>query len=561
MAPSNYGDAGLILRCREVHFVAKMTGGQALVRSLKQYDIDTIFGLPGVQLDNTFDALYDEQDAIKVLHTRHEQACAYMAFGYAASTGKVGTCLVVPGPGLLNATAALSTAYACNAPVLTLSGQIQSDLIEKGLGMLHEIPNQLQMIRSVTKWAARADHPSEVPGLIREAFKQLQTGRIRPVEFEMAPDIMGLEADVELLDPVWGYPDPEPDPDAITAAADLLANAKNPVIFTGGGALDAGEALLNVAEILQAPVVQSSSGRGAVSDHHYLAQNMVGGQELWKDADVVLAVGTRFTQPLTRWGVPDGIKVIRMDIDPEEIERASVPEIGIVTGAKTGLTQLANALASTAGKKSSRKDELSALKEKVDDMLFEVQPQASYAEVLRQELPEDGVLVSEMTQMGYFSSVGFPVYNPRTFVNAGYQGTLGFGYATALGVQVAHPDKKVISINGDGGFMFTVQELSTAVRHNIPLVAIVFSDGAYGNVRRIQKESYGGRTIASDLLNPDFQKLADAFGVAPFRAESPDALRSAIKEAYDLNGPSLIEVPIGEVPSMNSLLWRTPSAR
>lgn len=538
-----------------------MTGGQALVRSLKQYDIDTIFGLPGVQLDNTFDALYEEQDAIKVLHTRHEQACAYMAFGYAASTGKVGTALVVPGPGLLNATAALSTAYACNAPVLTLSGQIQSDLIEKGLGMLHEIPNQLQMIRSVTKWAARADHPTEVPGLIREAFKQLQTGRIRPVEFEMAPDIMGLEADVELLDPVWGYPDPEPDPDAITAAAELLANAKNPVIFTGGGALDAGEALLNVAEILQAPVVQSSGGRGAVSDHHYLSQNMVGGQELWQNADVVLAVGTRFTQPLTRWGVPDGIKVIRMDIDPEEIERASVPEIGIVTSAKTGLTQLANALASTAGKKESRKDELTALKAKVDDMLFEVQPQASYAEVLRQELPEDGVLVSEMTQMGYFSSVGFPVYNPRTFVNAGYQGTLGFGYATALGVQVAHPDKKVISINGDGGFMFTVQELSTAVRHNIPLVAIVFSDGAYGNVRRIQKESYGGRTIASDLLNPDFQKLADAFGVAPFRAESPDALRSAIKEAYDLNGPSLIEVPIGEVPSMNSLLWRTPPAR
>lgn len=538
-----------------------MTGGQALVRSLKQYDIDTIFGLPGVQLDNTFDALYEEQDAIRVLHTRHEQATAYMAFGYAASTGRVGTCLVVPGPGLLNAAAALSTAYACNAPVLCLSGQIQSDLIEKGLGMLHEIPNQLQMIRSVTKWAARANDPTEVPGLIREAFKQLQTGRIRPVEFEMAPDIMGLQTDVELLDPVTCYPEPEPDPDLITKAAKLLGNANHPVIFVGGGALDAGEELLNLAETLQAPVVMSSSGRGAISDHSYLAQNMVGGQELWPDADVVLAVGTRFSQPLTRWNVDNSVKVIRMDIDPEEIERVSKPEIGIVTGAKTGLGQLANEVASVNGKRESRKDELTALKEKVSDMLFEVQPQASYAEVLREELPEDGVLVSEMTQMGYFSNAGFPVYNPRTFVNAGYQGTLGFGYATALGVQVAHPDKKVLSINGDGGFMFTVQELSTAVRHNIPLVAIVFSDGAYGNVRRIQKESYGGRTIASDLLNPDFQKLADSFGVAPFRAESPDALRSAIKEAYDINGPSLIEVPIGEVPSVNSILRRDPPAR
>lgn len=541
--------------------MAKMTGGQALVRSLKQYEIDTIFGLPGVQLDNTFDALYEEQDSIKVLHTRHEQACAYMAFGYAASTGKVGTCLVVPGPGLLNATAALSTAYACNAPVLTLSGQIQSDLIEKGLGMLHEIPNQLQMIRSVTKWAARANHPTEVPGLIREAFKQLQTGRIRPVEFEMAPDIMGMEADVELLDPVMCYPEPEPDPDAIKAAAELLGKAKNPVIFVGGGALDAGEELLNLAETLQAPVVMSSSGRGAVSDKHYLGHNMVGGQELWRDADVVLAVGTRFTQPLTRWGIDDSVKVIRMDIDPEEIERVSKPEVGIVTGAKTGLSQLANDVARVNGKRASRKDEMLALKEKVADMLFEVQPQASYAEVLREELPDDGILVSEMTQMGYFSSVGFPVYNPRTFINSGYQGTLGFGFATALGVQVAHPDKKVISINGDGGFMFTVQELSTAVRHNIPLVTIVFSDGAYGNVRRIQKESYGGRTIASDLLNPNFQKLADSFGVAPFRAESPEALRTAIKEAYDINGPSLIEVPIGEVPGMGSILWRTPAAR
>ena len=538
-----------------------MTGGQAIVRTLKQYDIDTIFGLPGVQLDNIFDALYEEQDAINVLHTRHEQATAYMAFGYAASTGKVGTCLVVPGPGLLNATAALSTAYACNAPVLCLSGQIQSDLIEKGLGMLHEIPNQLQMIRSVTKWAARANDPTEVPGLMREAFKQLHTGRIRPVEFEMAPDIMGLEADVELLDPITSYPDPEPDPDAIKAAAELLANAKNPVIFTGGGALDAGEALLNLAETLQAPVVMSGNGRGAVSDKHYLAQNMVGGQELWVNADVVLAVGTRFTQPLTRWGIDDNVKVIRMDIDPEEIERFSKPEVGIVANAATGLSQLANSVASLGGKRASRKSELEALKEKVDDMLFEVQPQASYAEVLRGELPDDGILVSEMTQMGYFSGSGFPVYNPRSFVTCGYQGTLGFGYATALGVQVAHPDKKVISINGDGGFMFTVQELATAVRHNIPLVAIVFSDGAYGNVRRIQKESYGGRTIASDLLNPDFQKLADAFGVAPFRAESPEALRSAIKEAYDINGPSLIEVPIGEVPSMNNILWRTPPAR
>ncbi len=181
--------------------MAEMTGGQAIVQSLKRYGVDTIFALPGVQLDNIFNALYDEQDSIHVYHTRHEQATAYMAMGYAQSTGKVGVCLVVPGPGLLNTTAALSTAYATNTPVLAISGQINSDMIDKGFGQLHEIPNQLQMIASVTKWASRIDTPGEAPAIVAEAFKQMRTGRPRPVEIEMAPDIMGLVADVELLDP------------------------------------------------------------------------------------------------------------------------------------------------------------------------------------------------------------------------------------------------------------------------------------------------------------------------------------------------------------------------
>src|SRR5690606_12146985 len=212
-----------------------MTGGQAVVQSLKRYGVDTIFALPGVQLDNIFDALYDEQDNIRVYHTRHEQATAYMAMGYAQSTGKVGVCLVVPGPGLLNTTAALSTAYATNTPVLAISGQINSDMIDKGFGQLHEIPNQLQMIASVTKWAARIDSPQEAPGLVREAFRQLRTGRPRPVEIEMAPDIMGLEADVELLPPVHEYETPAGDPDKLEAAAKLLGNAKKPMIFVGSG--------------------------------------------------------------------------------------------------------------------------------------------------------------------------------------------------------------------------------------------------------------------------------------------------------------------------------------
>ncbi len=541
--------------------MAEMTGGQAIVQSLKQYGVDTIFALPGVQLDNIFNALYDEQDNIHVYHTRHEQATAYMAMGYAQSTGKVGVCLVVPGPGLLNTTAALSTAYATNTPVLVISGQINSDMIDKGYGQLHEIPNQLQMIASVTKWAARIDSPQEAPALVREAFKQLNTGRPRPVEIEMAPDIMGLVADVELLGPTNGYERPGGDPDKLEEAARMLGNAKKPVIFAGTGVLGAGEELLALAELLQAPVVASSGGKGVISDKHYLSQTSTAAYELWMETDCALAVGTRFNTPISRWGIDGDLKTIHIDIDPEEIGRLHKPNVGIVADAKAALADLVDRTAKHNVKRESRKEELEALDAKVRDMLWEVQPQAGYTEAMRNTLPDDGIYVSEMTQVGYFSRDGFPVYNPRSFVHCGYQGTLGFGYATALGVQVGNPDKKVISINGDGGFLFTAQELSTAVHHNIPLVAVVFVDDAYGNVKRIQKNQYGGRTIASDLHNPDFVKYAESFGMPGYKAESPEQLSEAIEDAWKQDGPALIEVPIGEVPQMRSVAWNPQKKR
>lgn len=541
--------------------MAEMTGGQAVVQSLKRHGVDTIFALPGVQLDNIFNALYDEQDSIRVYHTRHEQATAYMAMGYAQSTGKVGVCLVVPGPGLLNTTAALSTAYATNTPVLAISGQINSDMIDKGFGQLHEIPNQLQMIASVTKWAARIDSPGEAPALVAEAFKQMATGRPRPVEIEMAPDIMGLVADVELLDPANGYDRPTGDPDKLEEAAKMLAAAKKPMIFAGTGVLDAGEELLALAEMLQAPIISSSGGKGVISDKHYLSQTSTAAYELWMESDCALAVGTRFNTPISRWGIDDELKTIHIDIDPEEIGRLHEPNIGIVADAKSALADLVERTSKHNPSRESRKEELEALDAKVRDLLWEVQPQAGYTEAMRNTLPDDGVFVTEMTQVGYFSRDGFPVYNPRSFVHCGYQGTLGFGYATALGAQVGNPDKKVISINGDGGFLFTAQELSTAVHHNIPLVAIVFVDDAYGNVKRIQKNQYNGRTIASDLHNPDFVKYAESFGMPGYLAESPEQLSESIEDAWKQGGPALIEVPIGEVPQMRSVAWQPQHRR
>lgn len=531
----------------------ELTGGQALVQSLKVEGVNVIFGLPGVQLDWAFDALWHERDTVPVIHPRHEQATASMADGYARTTGRIGTALVVPGPGLLNATAALSTAYACNSPVLMVAGQIQSDMIEFGRGLLHEIPNQLGMIRSVTKWAGRAMTPEEIPTLVNQAFRELQSGRPRPVEIEIPPDVLQKKGNVTLLEPY--QPDRlAPDADLIERAAKALGEAKTPLIFAGGGVLGSGawDELRQLAETLQAAVVLTSNARGAISDRNYLSQPLIAAPLLTPEADVILAVGTRFVAPATMpWGPKPGQTVVQLDIDPEEVGRNyKDTTIGIVGDAKLGLAALAERVQRHNRSRPSRQEELGALQKKAFDTLNTIKPQSEYALAIRQELPDDGIVVGEMTQVGYWSNQGFPVYEPRTYITPGYQGTLGFGFGTALGAQVGNPDKKVVSINGDGGFGYQLQELSTMMRHKINAVAIVFSDNAYGNVRRIQQQQFNGQTIASDLHNPDFVKLAESFGVDGMRATTPDELRKHLRTALATPHPTLIEVPIGEVPAM-----------
>ncbi len=524
----------------------RMTGGQAIVKSLRAHGVDTVFGLPGGQMDYFFDAMYQEGDALRVIHSRHEQGAAYMAYGYAKSTGRVGTYAVVPGPGLLNSTAALSTAWANNAPVLCISGQVPASGIDSGYGHLHEINDQLGLIRHLTKWAERIYQPADAPGLIAEAFRQLRTGRPRPVEVEMAMDIMAKQAEVELLAPVTEYPLPSIDSDRIDSAAKMLAEASRPMIVIGSGALDASAELLAVAEALQAPVMSKRKGRGVIDDRHYLSQNLPAGHRLWANTDAVLAVGTRLMMPLTMWGTDDAMKLIRVDIDAEEITRICDPDIGIVGDAATALTALHDAL-EQYDRPGSREDELMRLKAQVDQEIREhVAPQVAYLDVIRDVLPDDGIFVDEITQVGFVSWYAFPVYRPRQFITAGNQGTLGYGYATALGVAIANPGKKVVQVSGDGGFMFTMQELSTAVQHHIDLVTVIFNDNKFANVERQQDEWFGGRNICTDLSNPDFVQLAEAFGATGYRAESPDRLRTTLSKAFQAGGPVLIEVPVPE---------------
>lgn len=540
--------------------MAKMTGGQAIVRTLTGHGVDVIFGLPGVQLDNTFDALYEARNTIRTIHTRHEQGAAYMALGYAQVSGKVGACIVGPGPGLLNAGAALCTAAASNVPVLCVTGQLPSSQIGGGVGMTHEIRDQSAAMRGVVKWVGRAESAADAPAVLQEGFRQMLETRHQPVVFEMAPDIMGREEDVTLLAPEDYATTFTPDEAALTEAAALLAEADAPAIFVGSGVFGAEAELRRLSELLEAPVVMSRTGRGALSDNDYRAQGMIGGQSIWPGADVVLVVGTRFTTPMLAWGREGEVKIIRIDIDAEQITKPRESDVTIVSDAQTGLRALADRIAPNNRTRDSRETELNTIKQKARAGLETLDPQYGFARVIRDEMPEDGVVVTDVTQMATFLQNWMPVYEPRTLITPGYQATLGYAFPTALGAKVALPDRKVVCISGDGGFMFNVQELSTAVAHGIDVVTIVFSDNAYGNVKRFQKENYGGRHISVDLHNPDFAKLAQNFGMTGIRAETPDALRAALREAFAAPGPALIEVPVGEMPSIWKLIQRPSSA-
>ncbi len=532
-----------------------MTGAQALVESLKSNGVRTLFGLPGVQLDHIFDALHRDQGAIRVIVSRHEQGAAYMAYGYAESTGRLGAYLVVPGPGLLNTATALCTAQASNAPVLALTGQIATRFIGRGLGILHEISQPEAMLAPVTKHQALADHPSRVSHTLNRCIEKALGGRPGPVLFQIPEDVTSQRGEVGAFQPAAREPQAVPDPEVIAKAARMLGEAQRPLIFAGGGVFGAEQGLLELAKALEAPVVMTRHGRGAVSDRNYLAQTLLGGHALWADADVVLAVGTRFLES-EGWGFDEGIKTIRIDVDPFQAERPRSPDIKIVGEARECLGAILDAVGPHNRRRASREAELAAVKQAAAAKIGVLEPQKQFSDALRAALPDDGILVADITQVGFYTWTGFPAYHPRTLIYPGYQDSLGYGYATALGVKVAHPDRPVVAVCGDGGFMFTMPEMATAVKHGINLVAVVFNDNGFGNVRRTQKLQFQERYLGSDLKNPDFMKLADAFGAVGMRAKTPEELREAVGKGLAANAPVLIEVPVGPMPAWQPLMPR-----
>jgi acetolactate synthase-1/2/3 large subunit len=523
-----------------------MTGGEAIAKTLARDGVTVVFGLPGVQLYGILAALRDEP-GMRFITCRHEGATTYMADGYARAGGKIGAALVVPGPGLFNAGGGLCTAYSASSPVLLIVGEIPRHQIGKNIGALHEVERQLDAVASVTKWRKSIVSVPDAPRLVREALRQLRTGRPRPVAIEMPWDVMEEEVDVDLLDAIGEPPRIAPPATDIDRAAEVLLAARKPVIYAGGGVNLSGahDALAGVAKFLQAGVAQSPEGKGAISDESDLSL----GAGLWSksplrkhldEADVVLAVGSRLAQ--AAFQAPQ--LVVQIDADAEEIGRNHKKTVGLVGDAKVTLEQLLARLR-TAKPRPSRQAEREAVRGETTAHMTQ-EPNTSIMRSLREHTPKDAIFLAGMTQIGYYTRPFWPVYAPRTYLTSSYSGNLGYEYPTALGAKVARPDKPVVAVIGDGGFLYNSQEMSTAVQQGINVVAVIFNDNALGNVARDLDEHWGGK-FGAELHNPDFVRLAEAYGVVGRRAKEPAEVGTLVADAIQMDRPVLIEVPVGRM--------------
>ena len=526
------------------------SGGQALARQLRAEGVEVIFGLPGDQLMVALDALFDVPE-IRYIVTRHEQATTYMADAYARTAGRPGVAMVVPGVGVYNAGAGLATAYACSSPVLLLAGQVNRAGIGNDLGLLHDVHDQLDLVRPITKWAERVLDADQIPDAVRTAFRQMATGRPRPVEVEIPPEAFSDTTTAEVVTPV-AVPRVGPSEASLEKAAALLASATAPLIVAGGGVVlgDATAELPLVAEALQAPVITTREGKGAIDDRHALSVGTMWVNRRLRPmldaADVVLAVGTR----LQGMGLQPGQPVVHLDVDPDQIGRNHPVDVAVAGDAQLGLAALAEMLASQAAARASRADEAQAMRASVEEQLRAVGPGARMVDALRAGIPDDGILVCDTTTVAYMCHMYYRVYAPRTYLSTSYMGTLGFGYPAALGAKVGAPDRPVVAVVGDGGFGFTLNELATAVQHDIHTVTVVFDDGAYGNSNRDQREKFGGRELGTELRNPDWVKLAEAFGANGVKVDDIEQLPAVLRDACATEASTVIAVPMDRLPNV-----------
>ena len=522
--------------------MTRMTGGQALARSMLREGVRTVFGIPGAGQYEAVDALWETPE-IRYVSVRHEQAATYMADGYTRAGGGIAAAIVVPGPGAFNALAGMATADDLSSPMLVITGDGN---------FRDEWADEAGWFQPLARWTCRVERPAEIPAAVQEAMRRMKNGRPGPVLLQAPWATLAAEEEVELPEPeVYGQP--PADPDLVRRAARLLRDSKLPMIWAGGGVHVSGasDALLALAERLQAPVVTSSNGKGAVSDRHPLSLGLAELRyaplrEWIARRDVVLAVGTR-TGFDDR---PSGQRLVRIDVDGARTAVEDDRDVGLTGDARATLKALLREMGQSPPRSERRGVEAAAVAALKEDRFAphnQLEPQRSLMNAVRRAVPDDGIVVQGMNQMGYYSRNFLPVYESRTYLTASHHGTLGHAFPVGVGAKIARPDRAVVVLSGDGGFLYNSQELATAVQYGVNVVVIVFNDNAYGNVLRAQMEEFDGHVLGTRLRNPDFVALARSYGARGVRADGAAELETALSEALAADSPTLIEVPLGRL--------------
>lgn len=519
------------------------------MKSLEANGVDTVFGIPGVHTLEIYDALVDSP--ITHILARHEQGAGFMADGYARASGKPGVAVIITGPGITNVSTPIGEAYTDSVPVLVLSSNVELAWADKMLGHLHDLSDQLGVMAAVTKWNDRALTVDSIPSLINTAFQKMTLGRPRPTHVEVPIDILAAFGDAEVAAPPSINP-PVPDQATIDSAINAIESSSRIVMYCGGGAMHhgAGEAITAIAEKLGAPILSSAMGKGAVSDRHplVLGNNWERGNavdDMLKQADLAIVFGSKLGAQETDYQrMPLPAQLLRIEIDEGEVLRNYTPTVPIVADSNQAARSLLKGLNDRAiSKQGWSDDEVQQTKARAIEQCWG-SAQQPYVDALRNAIPDDGILVNDMTMMAYVNNRRYPVYEPRTFFFPAGYGTLGYALPAAIGAKVACPDKTVVAIMGDGGFQYTMQELATAAQFEISLPIVVFNDSTYTAVKEEQAAEHDRRFIAVDLKNPDFVALAKAYGIDAVRVESPEALQRAIESAAGRKGPTLIDTPI-----------------
>ena len=549
--------------------MARMTAARALVESLRAQGVDTIFGIISSHTMEIFDALYDHQDAIRFISTRHEQAAAMMADGYARVTGKPGVCLTSTGPGAANSMGGLGEAYAASSPVLTITSSAEERLYERGLGTMHETKDQLGMLSTVTQESVHVGRAQETPARVQEAFGLFCSRRPRPIAIEMPADVQGQEAEMTIPGPVQ-HPAPSADAAAVEEAAELLLAGKRVGVLAGTGVhrSGAGQALTHLVERLGAPVFTTAGGKGAIAEDHELSLGMFGGEYNFppggledprltfaNSLDVLLVTGSSLSYFRAKsQGLRQPPQLIHLDIDAAPMDKWFKTTVRLVGDARAALEQLNDALAKKAGPGMSAfggeagfAGEVKEVRERIRDYKRKTMPsETKIMESIRAVAARDAVFVGDVGICNHRgANYCLDIYAERSYLIPAWGG-LGFGLPAAAGAKAGFPDRQVICITGDGGFQFNIQELGTCVQYGLRPVVLVFNDDAWGLLRHYQKSRGNGRYIASDLRNPDFAKLAETYGAWGAQARSLPELVETLERALEADTAAVIDVKTPE---------------